>query len=112
MPTLFAVYNLKEDQMAGEYDNYLIETKIPGVRGAPWCTDFNTWKIEKVLGPAVSNPEGELPAEPPYLYVAKIEVSDLDAMLSFLGTDAGQQFVKSWSVYIDPTAIFTVGHEV
>ena len=112
MPTLFAVYNLKESKKAEEYDNYLVDTKIPGVRGAPWCTDFKTWKIDKVLGPAVSVPEGELPSELPYLYVAKIEVSDLDAMLSFLGSDAGKEFVKSWSVYIDPTAIFTIGHEV
>ena len=112
MPTLFAVYNLIENQKIGEYDNYLMQTKIPGLRGAPWCTDFKTWKIDKVLGPAVSEPEGELPAVPPYLYVAKIEVSDLDAMLSFLITDAGKDFVKSWSVYIDPTALFTIGHEV
>ncbi len=112
MPTLFAVYNLKENQKTEEYDNYLMETKIPGVRGASWCTDFKTWKIDKVLGPAVSEPEGELPAEPPYLYVAKIEVSDLDAMLSFLGTDAGTEFVRSWSVYMDPTSIFTIGHEL
>ena len=112
MPTLFAVYNLKESLKAEEYDNYLIDTKIPGIRGAPWCTGFNTWKIDKVLGPAVSEPEGELPEEPPYSYVAKIEVSDLDAMLNFLGTDAGKEFVKSWSVYIDPRAIFTMAHEV
>lgn len=112
MPTLFAVYNLKDDQDAREYDDYLVETKIPGVSGAPWCTDFKTWKMDQVLGPAVSEPKGELPSEPPYLYVAKIEVSDLDAMISFLGTDAGQQFVQSWSVFIDPTAIFTIGHEV
>ena len=112
MATIFAVYNLKENQRTGEYDNYLIKTKIPGVRDAPWCTDFKTWKIDKVLGPAVSEPEGELPTEPPYLYVAKIEVSDLDAMMNFLGTNAGKEFVKSWSVYIDPTAIFTMGHEV
>ena len=112
MPTLFAVYNLKENQKNGEYDDYLIETKLPGIRCAPFCTDFKTWKIDKVLGPAVSAPKGELPAESPYSYVAKIEVSDLDAMLSFLGTDAGKEFVGSWSVYIDPTAIFTIGHEV
>ena len=112
MPTLFALYNLKENQNTEEYDNYLIETKIPGIRGAPWCTDFKTWKIDKVLGPAVSEPEGELPAEPPYLYIAKIEVSDLEAMLSFLGTDAGKEFVRSWSVYMDLTAIFTIGHKV
>ena len=112
MATLFAVYNLKENQITEEYGNYLIETKIPGIRSAPWCTDFKTWKIDKVLGPAVSEPEGELPAESPYQYVAKIEVSDLDAMLSFLGTDAGKEFVKSWSVYIDPTAIFTIAQEV
>jgi len=46
------------------------------------------------------------------MYVAMIEVSDLDAMVSFLGTDASKDFVKSWSVYIDPKAIFTMGHEV
>ena len=112
MTTLFAVYNLKENQKTERYDNYLIETKIPGIRGAPWCVDFKTWKIDKVLGPAGSEPKGELPDGPPYLYVAKIEVSDLDAMLSFLGTDAGKEFVASWSVYIEPTAIFTTGKEV
>jgi hypothetical protein len=112
MPTLFAVYNLKENQKGKEYDDYLLKTKIPGIRGAPWCTDFNTWKIDKVLAPAVSEPEGELPTEASYAYVAKIEVSDLDAMVSFLGTDAGKEFVKSWSVFIDQTAIFTIGHEI
>jgi hypothetical protein len=112
MPTLFAVYNLKENQQTEEYDSYLTNTKIPGIRGAPWCTAFTTWKIDKVLAPAVSVPEGELPAQPPYMYVAKIEVSDLDAMVGFLGTDAGKAFVESWSVYIDPTAIFTLGHEI
>jgi hypothetical protein len=112
MPTLFAVYNLKKKGMAGDYEKYLTETKIPGIRGAPWCTAFHTWRIDKVLAPAVSEPEGELPSESPYTYVAKIEVSDLNAMVSFLGTDAGKDFVKSWSVYVDPTAIFTMGHEI
>jgi hypothetical protein len=112
MPTLFAVYNLKTDKNIEEYDAYLTKTKIPGIRGAPWCTAFNTWKIDKVLAPAVSEPEGELPAESPYQYIAKIEVSDLDAMVSFLGTDAGKEFVKSWSVYVEPTAFFTMGNEV
>ena len=112
MPTLFCIYNLKKNQKAEEYDNYLTKTKIPGIRGAPWCTDFKTWKIDKVLGPAVSAPEGQLPAEPPYQYVAKIEVSDLDAMMNFLGTDAGKDFAKSWSVFMDPTSFFTMGHEV
>ena len=60
----------------------------------------------------MSNPEGDLPSKPPYMYVAKIEVSDLNAMVSFLRTDAGKAFVESWSVYIDPRAIFTLGHEV
>ena len=80
--------------------------------GERFYDERTTWKIEKVLAPAVSEPEGELPAEPPYQYIAKIEVSDLDAMVSFLGTDAGKDFVKSWSVYIDPKAIFTLGREV
>jgi hypothetical protein len=112
MATVFAVYNLKKDKRPEEYNDYLTKTKIPGIRGAPWCTDFKTWKLDKVLGPAVSEPEGTLPTQPPYCYVAKIEVADLDAMLSFLATDAGKEFAKSWSVYMDPTSIFTLGHEV
>ena len=112
MPTLFAVYNLKENQKTKNYDDYLVETKIPGIRGASWCSDFRTWKMDKVLGPAVSNPEGELPSELPYLYIAKIEVSDLDAMLGFMRTDAGKDFVASWSVFIDPAAVFTIGSEM
>jgi len=112
MPTLFAVYNLKGKDLVEKYDQYLRNTKIPGIRGAPWCTAFHTWRIDKVLAPAVSSPEGELPSDSPYMYVAKIEVSDLDAMVQFLGTDAGKAFVKSWSVYIDPRAVFTLGHEV
>jgi hypothetical protein len=112
MPTLFAVYNLKKGQNSGEYDSYLTGTKIPGIRGAPWCSDFKTWKIDKVLAPAVSELEGQLPTEPPFQYVAKIEVSDLEAMVSFLGTDAGKEFMKSWSVFMDPTSIFTTGHEI
>ena len=112
MPTLFAVYNLIDKDKSDEYDQYLTNTKIPGIRVAPWCTEFNTWKINKVLAPAVSEPKGDLPSDPPYMYIAKIEVSNLDAMVSFLGTDEGKEFVKSWSVYIDPTSIFTLGNEV
>lgn len=112
MPTLFAVYNLKKKQMTKDYDKYLTDTKIPGMRGAPFITAFHTWKIDKVLAPAVSEPEGELPSESPYMYLAKIEVSDLDALVSFLGTDEGKAFMKSWSVYLDPKSIFTMGHEV
>jgi hypothetical protein len=35
-------------------------------------------------------------------------VSDLDAMVSFTGTDEGKEFVKSWSIFIDPKTIFTL----
>ncbi len=112
MPTLFAIYNLKDKAKTTEYDQYLIDTKIPGIRSAPWCTAFNTWKIDQVLAPAVTEPEGDLPAESPYMYVAKIEVSDLNAMVSFLGTDEGKAFAQSWSIYMDPTSFFTMGHEV
>lgn len=111
MDTLFCVYNLKPGQTPEGYEEYLRKTKIPGVRSAPWCEEFNTWRIDRVLSPAVSEPEGELPKEPPYTFIAKIEVSDLNAMVQFLETTAGQDFVKSWSIFIEPTAIFTIGHE-
>ena len=69
-------------------------------------------KIEKVFAPAVSEPKGDLPSEASYMYVAKMEVSDLNAMISFLGTDEGKAFVKSWSIYIEPTALFTIGKDL
>jgi hypothetical protein len=112
MPTLFATYNLKEGKKSEKYDEYLAKTKVPGMRGAPFIASFHTWKVDKVLAPAVSEPEGELPEKSTYQYIAKIEVSDLDAMVAFLGTDAGKEFMKSWSVFLDPTSFFTMGHEV
>ena len=90
----------------------LVCPKVPSIRAAPWCSEFHTWKIDKPLAPAHSEPSGPLPEKSPYMYLAKIEVSDLDAMVAFLGTDAGKNFVKSWSVYVSPDAIFTMGHEV
>jgi len=112
MPTLFAIYNLKDKQKVEEYDKYLTNTKIPGIRGAPFIAEFHTWKIDKVLADAVSEPEGELPSKSPYMYVAKIEGSDLDAIVSFLGTDDGKAFMNSWNIYLDPTSFFTMAHEV
>ena len=108
MPTLFCIYNLKDKKMAEEYDKYLVNTKVPGIRGASWCTAFHTWKVEKVLAPAVSKPAEPLPSESPYMYIAKMEVSDLDAMVEFLGTEDGKKFMQSWSVYLDPASIFTM----
>jgi hypothetical protein len=113
MPTLFTVYNLKAGKKPEEYDSYLTNTKIPALRGESWIIkDFKTWRIDKVLAPAVSEPEGKLPAEPPYQYVAKIEVSDLNAMVNFLGTEGGKKIIKSWSEYMDPATIFTLGREM
>ena len=112
MPTIIVLYNLKNKEMVEEYNEYLRKTKIPGFRGAPFISGFNTWRIDKVLAPAVSEPEGELPSEPDYMYIAKIEVSDMDAMMSFLGTDDGKNFVASWSGYLVPTAVMTLAEEI
>ena len=113
MPTLFAVYSLKKGKTPEEYENYLTKTKIPTLRGKSYIIkDFKTWKIDKVLASAVSEAGVKLPTEPPYQYVAKIEVSDLNAMVSFLGAEGGKQIIRSWSEYIDPTAIFTLGREM
>ena len=71
-----------------------------------------TWKIDKVFASAVSEPTGRLPGDPPYQYVAKIEVSDLNALMEFLGAEGGKQLIKSWSEYMDPTSIFTLGREM
>jgi hypothetical protein len=113
MANLFVVYNLKKSVKPEEYDTYLTKTKIPALRGESWfIKHFRTYKIDRVVAPAVSPLEGKLPEELPYQYIARIEVSDLDAMVTFLGTEAGKKLIESWSVYIDPTAVFTLGHEM
>jgi len=88
MPTLFAVYNIKEKQMAEEYDKYLKNTKIPGMRGAPWCTAFSTWKIDKVFAPELRkhlNPQIEVLELDTHLNTpefARAAVDALDEMMT------------------------------
>ena len=113
MPTLFAVYSLKKGKTPEEYENYLTKTKIPALRGKSYfIKDFKTWKIDKVFASAVSETGGKLPGDLPYQYVAKIEVSDLNAIMEFFGTEGGKQLIKSWSEYMDPKSIFTLGREM
>jgi len=112
MPTAIAVYNLKPGASSKEYEAFLKSTKTPAFRSQPWCIAFSTWRIDKVLGPAVAEPQGELPKESPYTYVGKFEITDLDAMMQTFGSPEGQQLVKAWSKWIDPTSFMTLGHEV
>ena len=112
MTTIFVVYNLKNEIKAEEYDHYLAKTKIPAMRESWFVKDFKTWKINKVLAPVVSESREKLPTEPPYQYISKIEVVDVNAMVSFLGTEGGKQLLKSWSAYVDPNTILTSGHEL
>ena len=46
MPTLFAIYNLKEGKNSEKYDEYLAKTKVPGMRGAPFIASFHTWRVD------------------------------------------------------------------
>jgi len=112
MTTIFVVYNLKREIKEEEYEHDLVKTKIPKMRESWFIKDFKTWKIDRVLAPVVFKPEWRLHIELPYQYVAKIEVVDLNAMESYLLTEGGKQFLKSWSAYIDPSTILTLGHEM
>ncbi len=112
MATIFVVYNLKNEIKEEEYERYLTKTKIPTMEESWFVKDFKTWKIDKVLAPVVFKSEWKLHIELPYRYVAKIEVVDLKAMVSYLETEGGKQFLKSWSTYIDPSAVLTLGHEM
>jgi len=112
MPIVFAVYNLKPGASNEEYEAFLKSSKTPGFRSQSWCTAFNTWRIDQVLGPAVAELQGELPKKSPYTYVAKIEASDLDAMNNTFNSPEGQTLVKAWSKWVDPTSFMTAGREV
>lgn len=46
----------------------------------------------------------------PFCLKWEVTVLHFDGDNSFLGTESNKTFVDSWSAYIDPTAIFTLGH--
>jgi uncharacterized protein (TIGR02118 family) len=111
MLTVFAIYNAKDAKTADEYENYLKEKKVALVRSFPFVESYEIYRIDRVLGPAVADPQNP-PAEPPYQFVAKMEVASLDDFAKGPQTPEGKAFAEEYSAFLDPSAVFTIGHRI
>ena len=111
MKTLFAVYNAKSSEVADAYENYLEKKKIALVESEPHIISFEIYRIDSIFGPAVANPQN-LPTEPPYQFVAKIEVTSIEEFANAEQTPEAQEFTKEYSAFLDPSTVITIGHRI
>ena len=114
MPTIIVVYNAKDKKTADDYERYLKSKKIPFLRSKPYINAFDMYRIDKVLAPSVVDAKNP-PSEPPYQFVAKCEVKDLEAFGEDNQTPEMQAFAQEYSAYLDPNGplnVFTLGHKI
>ncbi len=114
MPTVIIVYNAKDLKTADDYEQYLKKKKIALVRSMPIVESYEIYRIDKVLAPAVADPQNP-PSEPPYQFVAKLEFTNLEDFAKANQTPEMQAFIQEYSAYIDPNGplnVFTLGHKI
>ena len=114
MPTVFVVCNAKDAKSADEYEKYLKDKKVALVRSSPGVEAYEIYRIDMVLGPAIANARN-VPSQPPYQFVAKAEITNLEDFTKPMQTPEMQAFVEEYSAYLDPSGplnVFTVGHKV
>jgi hypothetical protein len=114
MPTLLVVYNAKDLKTADAYEQYLKRKKVNLLRSKPYIDFYESYRIDKVLAPSVLNPKNP-PSEPPYQFVARCEINDLEQFIKDAQTPEMMAFAEEYSSYIDPNGplnVFTLGHRV
>ena len=114
MPTVFAIYNARDLKAADDYEQYLKKKKVALVRSIPFVESFEIYRIDKVLAPAVVDAKNP-PSDPPYQFVAKMEVTSLEDFAKENQTPEMQSFAQEYSAYLDqsgPLNVFTLGHKV
>lgn len=114
MPTIFVVYNAKDLKTADDYEQYLKRKKVALVRSMPYTKSYEIYRIDKVLAPAIVDPKNP-PSDPPYQFVAKVEVTNLEDFAKANQTPEMQAFAQEYSAYIDPNGplnVFTLGHKI
>jgi len=114
MPTVFVVYNARDLKTADDYEQYLKKKKVALVRSMPYIESYEIYRIDNVLAPAVADPQNP-PSDPPYQFVAKIEVNNLEDFAKAMQTPEMQAFIQEYSAYIDqngPLNVFTLGHKI
>ena len=114
MPTLLVVYNAKDLKTADAYEQYLKRKKVALLRSKPYIDSYDSYRIDKVLAPAIVDPKNP-PSEPPYQFVAKCEINNLEDFVKDMHTPEMMAFAEEYSAYINPNGplnVFTLGHQV
>ncbi len=114
MPTVIVVYNAKDANNADAYEQYLKRKKIPFLRSKPYINSFEMHRVDKVLAPSIVGAKNP-PSEPPYQFVARCEVNDMEAFAKDHQSPEMQAFEEEYSAYLDPNGplnVFTLGHRV
>jgi len=114
MPTVLVVYNARDAKNADDYEQYLKKTKIPLLRSKPYINSFDMWRVDRVLAPSVVGAKNP-PSEPPYQFIAKCEVKNLEDFGKDNHTPAMMAFAEEYSAYLDPNGplnVFTLGHKI
>ena len=114
MPTIFVIYNAKDLKTADDYEQYLKRKKVAFIRSKPYVDSYEIYRVDKVLAPAVVDAKNP-PSEPPYQFVAKCEVNNLEDFGKDNQTPEMQAFAQEYSAYVDPNGplnVFTIGHKI
>jgi len=114
MPTIIVVYNAKDLKTADAYEEYLKKKKVNLLRSKPYIDSYESYRIDRVLAPSVNDAKNP-PTEPPYQFVAKCEVNDMEEFARDAQTPDMLTFAEEYSSYIDPNGplnVFTIGHKV
>jgi hypothetical protein len=114
MPTVIVVYNAKDAKNADEYEQYLKSKKVNLLRSKPYIDSYESYRVDKVLAPSILGAKNP-PSEPPYQFVAKCEVNDMEEFAKDHQSPEMLAFEVEYSAYLDPNGplnVFTLGHRV
>jgi len=98
MPTMFVLVNLKEDATPAAYERWLEERYVPAVLGLASVDD---WRGHRVVRP------GQGDCEPPYQYVATVEINDLNRLGEDMENEQVQALLGELGRYAEVTQLMT-----
>ena len=101
MTTITVLFNLKPEADQAAYETWARTADIPNVRRLTGCSGFNVLKVQGLLS-------GD-PA--PYDYVEIINVSDMAAFKSSVGTEAMQAVAAQFQAFAE-NPLFMVAESI
>jgi REDY-like protein HapK len=87
MKVVFFLNKLHESVKARDYERWVREVDCPTARTIPSIVDYRVARIEGLL-------EGD--EEPPYQYIERVEITDLDSYRRDLADPALDDFKHAW----------------